>query len=278
MSGSLWRPLNGLDRGKLNEARLQAHYAAQWLARAARAYIAPQDNDGHTNLGWDDKEAVFATHPLPDGSRFTLRIADLTLVIVNAAGKPPFLSLDGHADADVRAWLGKALAAKGLDARKLDEPTPYEMPAHAIAKGAKYSTGQILAALRDLAVWYANANAVLGDLRQHLATRGLKAPPVRCWPHHFDLDSLVTLAPDRTIGLGFSPGDEYYDEPYFYVTIYPEPDATMLPKLHMIGHWHTHEFVAAIARASAIVAVKNQKAETEAHLMATVDTAIKLLG
>jgi hypothetical protein len=278
VSGSLWRPLNGLDRGKLNEARLQAHYAVQWLARTARAYVPPQDNDGHTNLGWDDKEGAFATHALPDGSRLTLRIADLTLVITDATGKLPFLSLNDGTEAHARAWLGKELAAKSLDARKLDEPSPYEMPAHPLAKGAEYSTGPIAAALRDLSVWYANANGVLSDLRQHLAARGLKAPPVRCWPHHFDLDSLVTLAPERTIGLGFSPGDEYYDEPYFYVTIYPEPDAKMLPKLHMIGHWHTHEFVAAIARASAIVAVKNQKADTEAHLIATVDTAIKLLG
>ena len=88
MSGSLWRPLNGLDRGKLNEARLQAHYAAQWLARAARAYIAPQDNDGHTNLGWDDKEAVFATHPLPDGSRFSLTITSVRSAIRNVNREP----------------------------------------------------------------------------------------------------------------------------------------------------------------------------------------------
>jgi len=277
VSGSLWRPINGLDRGKLTEARLQAHFAAQWLARTARAYVPPQPNDGHTNLGWDDAQGVFATHPLPDGARLTLRVSDLTLVIVNATGKTPFFTLDGHTDADVRSWLGGELGGKGLDARKLDEPSPYEMPAHAIAKGAKYSIGDLVPALGSLSVWYANANGVLNNVRQHLATRGLHAPAVRCWPHHFDLDSLVTLAPDRTVGLGFSPGDEYYDEPYFYVTIYPEPDATMLPQLHMIGHWHTHEFVAAIARASKIVAVKNQKADTEAHLMTTVDVAIKLL-
>ena len=102
MSGSLWRPINGLDRGKLNEARLHAHHAAQWLACSARAYVPAQDNDGHTNLGWDDKEGVFATHPLPDGSRLTLRIADLTLVILNATNKTPFLSLDGHTNTDVR--------------------------------------------------------------------------------------------------------------------------------------------------------------------------------
>jgi hypothetical protein len=277
LSGSHWQPIAGLDRGKLKEARLQAHYAAQWLARCARAYVAPRPDDGHTNLGWDDALGGFCTHPMPDGARLGLRISDLTLMLLNANGKGSSLSLDGRADSDARTWLGRECAARGLDARKLDDPSPYEMPANAVAKAAKYSIGGLVSALRDLAVWYANANGVLNDVRQHLTARGLNAPVLRCWPHHFDLDSLVTLAPDRTVGLGFSPGDEYYDEPYFYVTIYPEPDATMLPQLHMIGHWHTHEFVAAIARASKIVAVKNQKADTEAHLIATIDVAIELL-
>ena len=43
-----WRPLHAIDTARLSEARLQAHYAAQWLARAARAYVPPQPDDGHT--------------------------------------------------------------------------------------------------------------------------------------------------------------------------------------------------------------------------------------
>ena len=173
MSGSLWRPITGLDRGKLTEARLQAHYAVQWLARSARAYAPPQDDDGHTNLGWEDKEGVFSTHPVPDGARLTLRIADLTLVILNPArDKTPFLGLDGHTDAEVRTWFGGELGTKGLDPKKLDEPSPYEIPAHAIANGAKYTTGPITAALRDLAVWYANAYGVLNDVGSTLPRAG----------------------------------------------------------------------------------------------------------
>jgi len=38
----------------LHAARLQAHYAAQWLSRAARAYVPAEPHDRHTSLGWDD--------------------------------------------------------------------------------------------------------------------------------------------------------------------------------------------------------------------------------
>ncbi len=64
MSRSQWKTLAGVDFARLREARIQAHYGAQWLARAARAYVPPQPDDGHTNLGWDDGFEGFTTHPL----------------------------------------------------------------------------------------------------------------------------------------------------------------------------------------------------------------------
>jgi hypothetical protein len=52
MRGSNWQPLAALEPRRLREARLFAHFAAQWLARAARTYVAPKSDDSHTNLGW----------------------------------------------------------------------------------------------------------------------------------------------------------------------------------------------------------------------------------
>jgi hypothetical protein len=45
-----WRPLVGVDAAELTEARLQAHYAVQWLAKLARAALPAQPDDSHTNL------------------------------------------------------------------------------------------------------------------------------------------------------------------------------------------------------------------------------------
>ncbi len=70
----VWRSLSRVDLIQLKEARLQAHHAVQWLARAARAYALPQPDDGHTSLQWDDGLDGFITHPLEDGSRLRLRI------------------------------------------------------------------------------------------------------------------------------------------------------------------------------------------------------------
>jgi hypothetical protein len=114
-------------------------------------------------------------------------------------------------------------------------------------------------------------------VRGELIARKLAAPPVRCWPHHFDLDTLVTVAPGRTTGVGLEPGDDSYDEPYFYVSVYPAPDVGRLPPLPPIGHWHTQNFAAAVAPAQRILAADDQGAAVAAFLRAATDATIAAL-
>ncbi len=90
----------------------------------------------------------------------------------------------------------------------------HEMPSHPLANGAPFSEGSP-AARSELAAWFSNANSAL---RAAVAEQS-GASLVRCWPHHFDVARLITLDPDedseeaRSIGMGFSPGDDFYDEP-----------------------------------------------------------------
>ena len=276
MTVSPWRPVSRMDFRKLREARRQAHHAVQWLARAARAYIPEKPDDSHTNLGWDASLGGLTTHSLPDRTRIGLGLADLTLTVLNADVRSQVLPLDGFTDADVRAWLVQQLTVTGT-ARGLVDPPPYEIPEHPVGSGGKYTTTELAEPLRMLANWYGNANAVLGAVRQQPAVQRRKPPPVRCWPHHFDLDCLLDLGRGRSTALGFSPGDEYCDEPYFYVTIYPEPRIPDLPLLPPLGHWHSHEFVAAFAPAHKVVAARDQAGETEAFFVFALDAALKAL-
>jgi hypothetical protein len=279
MSGSQWRRIKGVDRNSLSEARLQAHHAVQWLARAARAYVTPAPDDRHTNLGWNDAIAGFTTHALPRDAALGLVISDLTLALwdgpaASSMAGAQSIDLEGCRDADIRAWLGRQLGARGFDPNALDALSPYQIPEHPIGRGAPYGPAALAAALAELASWYANADQALGKTRQDIVARGIDAPPVRCWPHHFDLDCLIPLGSAgnaRTVGLGFEPGDDYYDQPYFYVSCYPPPEAAALPSLPPIGHWHSHHFTAAVATADRILEAGDQQAETEAFLRAATD-------
>ena len=62
---------------------------------------------------------------------------------------------------------------------------------------------------------------------------------VHLWPHHFDFSvEWFTEKRDEQIGIGISPGDDQYKDPYLYINPYPfNPKVTQynLP----IGKWHT---------------------------------------
>jgi hypothetical protein len=252
------------------------------MARAGRAGLCPA---AAGNLGWDGVLGGFTTHPLQDGAWLSLKITDLTLAlhVGERSTHVQSFSLDGRPDAQAGQWLSEQVGARGLDPHALNAPSPYEMPAHAVSRGAAYGPAGLTNALAELAAWFGNAGLSLGAIRRQMIGRKLAASPVRCWPHHFDLATLTTLparnaAATGYVGAGLSPGDEYYDEPYFYVSVYPEPDPAALPSLPMLGHWHLRDFMAAVATSHKIVAAKNQQAETDDFLRAAVDGAIKVFS
>jgi Family of unknown function (DUF5996) len=277
-----WRPVGRVDLSRLREARLQAHHAVQWLARAARAFVPPQPDDKHTNLGWDGALDGFSTHPLKGDLCLGLGMSHLTLVLTGASAAPQSFALDGRTDADARRWLGERLAAHGLDAHALDAKAPYDISARA-GGGDAYEVAGLADALSDLAAWFADADRSLGRVRDQMSARGLAPSPVRTWPHHFDMATVTLLEAGhaehaRSVNAGFSPGDEHYEEPYFYISPYPYPDMRKLPPLPAPGHWHTSGFTAAVAPATRILAAADREAVSEAFLDAAVAAAVAALS
>jgi hypothetical protein len=285
MSDATWRPLARPELAPLAQARLQAHYAAQWLARAARAFVAPSDDDSHTSLGWDDAFDGFTTLPLANGARLGLRLRDLTLALLRdgSENRASSFSLIGSNDREVGEGVKALLRAEGLDPAGLDGPSPYAMPAHRLAEGGVYGGAHIEKHLAQIADWFANANVSIAGIREAILARGLTASALRCWPHHFDLATSTAFAlsgADKTayVGVGLSPGDHFYDEPYFYVSIYPAPAASSLPRLPELGVWHDKEFFAAVATARRIAASPKPHADTDAFLGAALSAAFKSFG
>src|SRR5262249_12870882 len=153
-------------------------------------------DDGHTSLIWTESLGGVVTQPMTDGSRLGLNIPGLTLVLLDSrSGVPaqPF-PLNRQSDGKAREWIGQKLAARGIDPKALDSPSPYELPLHSIAKGVAYDAEGNADGLTKLCCWFANAAISLAPLRQRMGERKLTASPVRCWPHHFDLATLISFS------------------------------------------------------------------------------------
>ena len=282
MTRSGWRSIRGVDFARLREARLEAHHALQWLARAARAFVMMHPDDRHTNLGWDDALDGFSTHFLTNNVVLKLSIADLTLAVQADGHDAELFTLDGRTDADVERWFERVLATHGLDPSRVVAKLPYQIADRAVAHGAAYDTGSLGDALSDLAAWFANADRSLGRVRDQMIARRLAPSPVRTWPHHFDMATLTLLETGdaehaRSVNAGFSPGDEHYDEPYFYVSPHPYPDPSKLPGLS-VGHWHTRGFTAAVLPASQLMAIADRQTASEAFLDSAMAAAITALS
>lgn len=251
-----WNGIGVVSAGELAEARVQAHYAAQWLARGARNFVPAADDDSHTALSWNAEHQALITQPIEGGKgpfSLGLKIDGISLIIVTDRANTP-VPLQGHTESQVEAWVRACLLEQGADRDKAlnFRPLPYEMPDHAIASGGTYGDGLADASLTELASWFDGAATRLNEG----PSDETGASPVRLWPHHFDIATLISLddvggEDARSIGVGLSPGDETYGTPYFYVSPWPYPDKDALPELGA-GHWHTEGYTAAILEAADI--------------------------
>jgi hypothetical protein len=174
----------------------------------------------------------------------------------------------------------------GLDATGLTGEPPYELPAHAVGGGAAYEAAAQAAGLAELSVWFDLAHAVLGGIAQKYAALEPGPSAVRCWPHHFDIATLIGLdaaggETARSVGVGMTPGDESYAQPYFYVTPWPYPDAADLMTLAEPAFWHEDGWVGAVIEGSALLETKDAEAQEDmlsAALENAVDCCLSVLG
>jgi hypothetical protein len=278
-----WDNLGKIDPKALWEARLQAHHAVQWVARAACANLVPMPGDTHFNFGWDRGHGALVSHELRgrnDTLRVGLAVGTMSLIVLRQASLVDHFVLDGQHHADAGAWLDGILGPAGLSPAS-GATLPYAIPAHPVGDGATYASGPYRGEFAVLANWFTCADEILGDIHSHLPPG--QASPVRCWPHHFDIATLWTLGPGDamtapSVGIGLSPGDACYAQPYFYVTPWPRPAPEKLPPLPPPGDWHTREFTGAVLPGDALLALSDRAVRTRQFLDAAVNVARRLVA
>jgi hypothetical protein len=271
-----WSMLRNPQPTTLAAARGLAHRAAQWPARAARANLDPVADDSHTALAWDPVKAALLSLPLKPGVRVGLRVGVLELIVTGKAETQAIL-LATNTDNEVAEWLDGKLKDEGLQPAS-GAKLPYDLPPTNFARAVDEPPR-----LAALAGWFAAGAELLEELRRKYKRFEPGPSPVRCWPHHFDIAILVRLeqarsGEPRAIGIGLSPGDDYYAQPYFYVSPYPAPDTENLPPLPPGGRWHTRGFFGAVATGVEMLALENPRGGIMAVVDAAFEESLKRLG
>lgn len=273
-----WKTLGAVSPDRLSEARAQLHWAAQLLSAPGVSLLPAVEDYSHSNLGWDSELAVLTGRQVgPESLRAGLVFEGLELLVIDGERERASMRLAGHTMQQSLSWLGRELGGEGVT---LALPV-HDMPSHPLGEEGAFSDDGAQAR-GELAAWFANAFALI----RKTVVEDRAASPVRCWPHHFDVASLISLDTGadaetaRSIGVGFSPGDGSYAQPYFYVTPWPYPDSEELPSLPTGAHWHRTDWTGAVLTAENLLALPSEKQERCAR--ETLDRALaachELLG
>jgi len=214
------------------DALLELHHGLQAAAGVGRTLIPPKPDDSHTNFSWSQKHGALVQDCVDGQFRAGLRLRDLALLLIDKDDRvtDEFCLRGKMLDDGFRFYeerVGKMLVRPG-------EP----LPEHPVANGACFSAmDEFLCAIAEM---YGDAATIL----EHLRAKHPTASPVRVWPHHFDIATLITLPDNHSIGVGFLGGDANIPEPYWYVYASPATENTLPPL--SVGRWYAGAWVGAL--------------------------------
>lgn len=273
-----WQPVRPEEATRLTDSRLQLHHAAQFAAAAAISYLPHLPDDSHLSLEWVPALGGLFSRviPAPTAFRIGARPVKLALQIVSEDNRPMAeYRLHGRTITEARDWVRSQLKVLGADGSQYTLTRHYEIPKHDVTYGESFDASET-AQFEELAKWLANGTALLGSFARTAHAAG----EVRCWPHHFDISARVEVAPGRTIAVGLEPGDVYYDEPYFYVKLDPQPapSRTWSRPLWGNGRWHTYQWVGAVLCGSRLGGASSQERQIREFLDSGVTACRTLLA
>ncbi len=280
---SAWTRLGAVAPSDLTNATLELHWAIQIIAAAGQNFAEPREDDSHRGMTWNASQREFMGEPFAGAYPFRvgLRPADLTLQLHDRTDDPlASLPLSGKTLEGGYEWLMSGLANYMGKLPDIGRPD-FDLPTHPVQKGAPFSEGR-QNELGTLSALYESAAALLGEIVDGHES----ASVVRCWPHHFDIATLVTVEQKedsetwKTIGIGMAPTGGYPVGWYWYVTPWPYPDPDILPALDGPGGWHTEGWVGQVLSGEEVVAAEEgfREAVVRKFVDVSVDAALSLLG
>ncbi len=230
------------------------------LLGAIRASMTPPQKD-YWHISLRTGPLGFRTTPVPigDGHTFEL-LLDLvshSAAITTSKGYTWNLPIEGQTltafSESVLRELGKLGISPEIDTEKFKDETEriYNFQ-HA----------------SDIFRYYSIFDMVLKEFKGTLAQ---ETSPVQLWPHHMDIAFTCYTESGLLLTCGFLPGDESIEEPYFYITAYPEIDDTSSVTLGGKAYWHTVDWQGIIYKYSDLLESESPREELLRHLGSSFD-------
>lgn len=270
---SAWKNYTKEFTGELREAILQLHHASQFIGMVGSSYQDKQSDDSHTNLIWEEPQLISSSNHL----RAVLNLNTWTWELENrTTGVTQKLNISQNNKIQALHWFQHSLEQFGVDASKYLPIPKFELPYYPLLQHHSFSDFSPNTRA-TLISFFTNAHQVLNQVKKHF----VDAAPIRVWPHHFDMGSLIPVQPtttgetNKSIGFGWAIPDDHLLEPYFYINYYnvnkKEPSIKM-PKLQSDGQWHCKAWTGIVFPYSKILLLNDQFSALESYFLEGIRT------
>ena len=286
---SSWEQLKLAHPAGLAPTIQKLHHAAQFVAMIGDSLLPRTEDDAQSSMRWHRalKALVGRKVDLGIPSRLALvyPVFELRFLDDDDRSLSPLL-LEGQSKENVYDWMRENISAFGGQVSDLHPIRHFEIPHHAVDGIVPFHKPNARE-LEELARYRANADLVLRELSGHFD----RCSPVRIWPHHFDIATVLEVDGDgkteqatKTIGMGWAIPDNLIDDPYFYVTPWRKTGKIDFEKNSELpaGQWMLKKnWQGAVLPATDIVLEPTASAQHERvqrFLQVAVNESLRLLG
>ena len=208
---------------KYRDARVEAHNALFWMARASHSFLEPTHENSHLSLLWNEDKCDFRTRLLVDGCRIGLHLPELELYFCENEEKVPHsFWLDDRTPAFVEAWYLVEFLHRGIEQEKFSTALPFESPNMLMGDTEDHNASLFKTELSAMSECLRYAINILKIVAEQLSkgkdfadNRG----QITLEPQSFTLITKANLstADGKRVLVGFSVGDHLRPAPFFFI-------------------------------------------------------------
>jgi hypothetical protein len=240
------------------KTRRRIHSIAELIGRFREAFVQPiAKND---NLWLSVVNKGFCTPPMNNLNELEIGFNAEILCVEIANNQDKYVSI---------AVTGKSLSelcSEMLDALKNDFGVDVTLQADEFDSARKIEIDP--EAAQEFLLQFVKFSDLLTAFHKNIAFNDGVKTQINLWPHHFDnafkwfsgrkIDEI-----DEFIGIGVSNGDEMYELPYIYMTIYPELRKMNTLEIPEGAHLHDTGWQGLILTYEAIIDKKSSEEQEE---------------
>ncbi|RMG26649.1 MAG: hypothetical protein D6730_08605 [Bacteroidetes bacterium] len=280
LSPSQWAPIDTLiDPESLSEARKQLYRGVQLVSAFSRAILPEEEDDSHAFLYWEAGQQQLISRPIGYNQphHIGLHLPSFELRSFNRKGEViNRLALQGTKKAEALAWLSNETRCP---LKKLQ--LPYDMPYIPLAAEDSYQLPEPHC-MEFFCAAFNNGSLILGPLAVEFPDTEIPG----CKPETLDYLCVMTTQVNietrdfHQLHLGLSLGDADYPLPYFFVSMWPEPDTSTLPYLEGPGQWVTFPWVGLMLQAETLAQYPpaHQQQVAESFIMKGIDCCQEVMA